>query len=73
MAARCVLRAAATGLLDRSGTLPRELGRLVEGAAAGGRDDAWALLEELEAAALQEYGPPAYSPLAMPGWELPGR
>lgn len=34
-----------------------------------GEDDAWALSEALVEASKQVYGPPAYHPLPMPGWE----
>lgn len=33
-----------------------------------GHDDAWALRDQLSAASGEAYGPPAWHPLAMPGW-----
>jgi len=68
--ARSIEQAAgARGLLvDRFGSLPPALGRVVRDAAAGHHDDAWALRAQVDAAARRAYGPSQYSPLRMPGW-----
>lgn len=70
MAARCIERAAgARGLLvDRFGSLPAPIGRVVREASRGQHHDAWALRDRLDEIARQAYGPPRYSPLRMPGW-----
>jgi hypothetical protein len=68
MAARCVLRAAgASGFAD-GGKLPPALAGLLISAAGGKYDDAWALLDLVTRESLESIGPPAYSPLDMPGW-----
>ena len=63
MAARAVRELVAGGF-------PGGLGALVEEAAAGRWEDAWALRERLDQEIRTAYGPPSYNPLPMPGWEL---
>jgi serine/threonine protein kinase len=73
MAARCVLWAAGASGFDRGGTLPRALAKLFVSASHAERDDAWGLCEEISRVSLDALGPPAYSPIRMPGWPAPPR
>jgi len=68
MAARCALGLAGASSFSSGGTLPRPLADLVTRAARQEYSDAWALREQVTARALDALGPPAYCPLAMPGW-----
>ncbi|MBN2797812.1 MAG: hypothetical protein JXX28_01575 [Deltaproteobacteria bacterium] len=67
MAARCAQAIAGWHLPGV--TRPAPLQRVLDAALSGRREDAWALAEELTAASAEAFGPPAYHPLAMPGWE----
>ena len=49
-----------------AGALP--IRRVLDRGLSGAVDDAWALRDELVAASEEAFGPPAYNPLAMPGW-----
>ena len=60
---RSVMHVAGTSWVNRSGSLPGALGRLLRDAADGEYADAWELRELVTAAAAKEYGAPKYSPL----------
>lgn len=64
MATRCAIAVAGWGLVDAVIAPPIE--RVLQRGLAC--DDAWALRTELVAASREALGPPAYHPLAMPGW-----
>ena len=60
---RSILHAAGTSWINRSGSLPAALGRVLRDAADGTIADAWELREQVTAAAAAGYGAPKYSPL----------
>lgn len=66
MACRCVQAARGFHLADAVRTGP--VATVLERGRSGRVDDAWALREALVSASDEEYGPPAYHPLEMPGW-----
>jgi hypothetical protein len=68
MAAQCVLRAAGASRSFTGSTLPRGLAELIVGAARREYDDAWDVGQRVSDRSLEVLGPPAYCPLAMPGW-----
>ncbi len=68
MAARATLAIAGAKRFTEPGNFPGGLGKLMIAAAAGRLDDAWSVRDALDAEALSAFGPPAYSPLQMPGW-----
>jgi len=68
MAAHCVLWVSGADGADESGQLPAGLALLLRSAARSEHDDAFELIGQVAAQSLEDLGPPAYSPLAMPGW-----
>ena len=70
MAARCALQMAGAASSNAAGTLPQPLADLLIRATKMEFADAWTLRELVSARALDALGPPAYCPLAMPGWPL---
>jgi len=70
MAARCVLWVSGADNLATPCRLPGGLAELLATAASGAFSDALDLIDRVTERSLTELGPPAYCPLAMPGWGL---
>ncbi len=66
MACRCARTVAGWHLADAIRTPPVEA--VLQRGISGEVDDAWALRDELVQASAEALGPPAYHPIAMPGW-----